>query len=313
MSQAGQSALPTARNLNLLQRIWKARIRYLFLLPAYIPFIIFILYPLLAGLRLSFYDAGVSKANWTFIGLKNFVRLFTSDSAFRLAVQHTLSLVLMVVPAVLLIALFIAVAIHPLTKAPQSFIRMAFYMPAVATGVVLAAAWIGFYSRSGQFNNMLEALGILKLLGLERTAWLKTASTALPALALTMVSQGLGIPVILFLATLNTVPDELYDAAKIDGANALQILWKITLPLLKPTILFVLVVTTIAVFQEFALVQVMTNGGPQNATQTIVLRMYDNAFIFLKFGYGAAMGMILLILVSSVAFFQFRLMGTKID
>ncbi|MGC8827784.1 MAG: carbohydrate ABC transporter permease, partial [Anaerolineae bacterium] len=128
-----------------------------------------------------------------------------------------------------------------------------------------------------------------------------------------VISWSIGQPLILFLAALGNISEELYDAAKIDGASGWQIFWKITLPLLQPTTLFVLVTTTINVFQVFVVVLLMTLGGPANATQTIVYRIYENAFVFYKYGYGAAMGVVLLLIVGSIAYFQFKFLGQEVE
>ncbi|MBC7242221.1 MAG: sugar ABC transporter permease [Anaerolineae bacterium] len=296
------------------QKIWDARAAYLFILPAYIPFIVFVLYPLINGLRLSFYEAGVNKAKWRFIGFDNFVRLFTRDDVFIIALKNTFLFVLIVVPVVVVISIFLAVIVFPLPRAAQSFVRMSFYMPVVSGGVVLAMVWIWIFNRDfGLLNYLLELAGFYKLLGIPKIGWLAQTETALLSLAMVVISWSIGQPLILFLAALGNISEELYDAAKIDGASGWQIFWKITLPLLRPTTLFVLVTTTINVFQVFVVVLLMTLGGPANATQTIVYRIYENAFVFYKYGYGAAMGVVLLLIVGSIAYFQFKFLGQEVE
>lgn len=303
-----------AKSPNIFRRIWDSRSAYLFILPAYIPFIIFVLYPLANGLRLSFYSAGINKAKWTVIGFDNFVRLFTKDNVFQIALKNTLLFVLIVVPVVVVITIVTAVLIYPLPKRPQSFVRFAYYMPVVSGGVILGMVWIWIYNRDfGLLNYVLDAVGFYKLTGLEHIGWLALPNTALTALALVVMSWSFGQPLILFLAALGGIPEELYDAAKIDGANSLQTFWKITLPLLRPTSLFVLVTVTIAVFQVFVVVLLMTLGGPANATQTIVYRIWEHAFRFYKFGYAAAMGVVLLLIVGVVAFIQFKFLGQEVE
>ncbi len=308
------SAAYPERRRTWWQKIWEARAAYLFILPAYIPFIVFVLYPLLNGLRLSFYEAGVNKAKWRFIGFDNFVRLFTRDDVFIIALKNTFLFVLIVVPVVVVISIFLAVIVYPLPRAAQSFVRMSFYMPVVSGGVVLAMVWIWIFNRDfGLLNYLLEAVGFYQLLGIPKIGWLAQTETALLSLAMVVISWSIGQPLILFLAALGNISEELYDAAKIDGASGWQIFWKITLPLLQPTTLFVLVTTTINVFQVFVVVLLMTLGGPANATQTIVYRIYENAFVFYKYGYGAAMGVVLLIIVGSIAYFQFKLLGQEVE
>ena len=290
---------------SLPRQLWSARWAYLFLLPALIPFFLFVLLPLLEGLRLSFYDAELVKREW--VGLKNFQDL-TQDSAFRQAVLNTIYFVIGVVPVTVALSLGLAVIIHPLRRAAQSFFRLAFYLPVVAAGVVLSMVWLYIYNPTYGLLNYL-----LSLVGIGRVEWLGRTETALPALAAVVVSWTIGQPLILFLAGLAGIPQDLYDAASIDGAGGWAKFWFVTLPLLRPTALFVLVTQTIGVFQVFVVVLLMTRGGPVNATQTIVYRIYETAFSFFHFGYASAMGVVLLLLVSLVAVVQFRLLGQEVE
>jgi multiple sugar transport system permease protein len=291
--------------LALPKRLWAARWAYLFLLPAMIPFVLFILWPMVEGLRLSFYDAQLVSRKW--VGLDNFVAL-ARDHAFRKAVLNTIYFVLGVVPATVAISLFLAVVVSPLKSVTQSFFRMAFYLPVVAAGVVLSMVWLYIYNPTYGLLNYL--LGVV---GLPRVAWLGTTETALPSLAVVVASWTIGQPLIIFLAGLAGIPQDLYDAASIDGAGAWHKFWRVTLPLLMPTMLFVLVTQTINVFQVFVVVLLMTRGGPFNATQTIVYRIWETAFSFFQFGYASAMGVVLILLVSIVAVIQFKLLGREVE
>lgn len=289
----------------LPSRIWNARVAYLFLLPALLPFFIFILGPLLSGLQLSLYEARLVERN--FVGLQNFVQL-SQDEAFRQAVINTFYFVAVIVPATVLLSLFIAIMVFPLNKAGQSFFRMAYYLPVVASGVVLTMVWLYIFNPTYGLLNYL-----LSLLEISRVEWLGRTETALPSLSIVVISWTIGQPLILFLAGLGGIPNELYEAARIDGANPGEELWFITLPLLKPTTLFILVTQTIGVFQVFVVVLLMTRGGPANATQTIVYRIYETAFTFFHFGYASAMGVVLLLIVSLIAVIQFRFLGQEVQ
>ena len=289
----------------LVRRIFKNRWAYYFILPAYIPFLIFTVYPLLEGVRLSLYKKNLTTE--TFVGLKNFERL-TQDEAFMRGLKNTVFFVLGVVPSALFISLFIAVMIFPLRKSIQSFFRMAFYLPVVASGVVLSMVWLWIYSPAyGLLNYILTSVG------LSRVAWLGDMKTALPALAFVVLTWILGQPVILFLAALGGIPEELLDAAKIDGANSWQQFWKVTFPLLLPTTLFVFVTQTIGVFQTFVVVLLMTRGGPAYATMTIVYDIWQTGFDFYKFGYASAMGVVLLVIVGTIAVIQYRFLGREVQ
>jgi multiple sugar transport system permease protein len=289
----------------LTARMWKARWAYIFLMPALIPFFIFILWPLLSGLRLSLYDAQL--VDRTFIGFANFGEL-SRDEAFQKAVKNTFIFVLGVVPVTVTLSLFIALVVFPLRSGAQGFFRLAFYLPVVASGVVLTMVWLYIFNPTYGLLNYL-----LSLVGIGRVEWLGRIETALPSLAIVVVSWTIGVPVILFIAGLAGIPQSLYDAAKIDGANAFQELWFVSLPLLRPTLLFILVTQTIGVFQVFVVVLLMTRGGPANATQTIVYRIYETAFTFFRFGYASAMGVVLLLIVSLVAAAQFKLLGQEVQ
>jgi len=185
---------------------------------------------------------------------------------------------------------------------------MAFYLPVVAAGVVLSMVWLYIYHPTYGLLNYL-----LTVVGLPRVAWLGTTGTALPSLAVVVASWTIGQPLIIFLAGLAGIPQDLYDAASIDGAGAWHKFWRVTLPLLMPTTLFVLVTQTINVFQVFVVVLLMTRGGPFNATQTIVFRIWETAFSFFQFGYASAMGVVLILLVSIVAVIQFKLLGREVE
>jgi multiple sugar transport system permease protein len=289
-----------------LRQVYQAGWGYFFVAPAALLFLVFILYPLAQGLYLSFFKAGLSPVR-TFVGLDNFRRLF-GDPGFIRAVLNTLAFVLGVVPLALVLSLGTAVLIFPLSNRVQSFYRLAFYLPGVASGVVLSLVWLWIYQPTYGLLNY-----VLGLAGVPRVAWLGEPQWALPALGLVVLSWILGQPVILFLAGLGAISPELSEAASIDGAGAWTQLRRITLPLLKPTVLFVLLTQTIAVMQTVVVVIVMTRGGPANATQTIVYRIYETAFDFYQFGYASAMGVVLLALVGVITAIQFRLLGQEVE
>ena len=215
--------------LALPRRLWAARWAYLFLLPAMIPFALFILWPMFEGLRLSFYDAQLVSRKW--IGLGNFFAL-AQDHAFRKAVLNTIYFVLGVVPLTVAISLFLAVIVSPLRLMVQSFFRMAFYLPVVAAGVVLSIVWLYIYNPTYGLLNYL-----LTVFNLPPVQWLGTTETALPSLAMVVVSWTIGQPLIIFLAGLAGIPQDLYDAASIDGAGAWNKFWYVTMPLMRPIVL----------------------------------------------------------------------------
>lgn len=257
------------------------------------------------GLGYSFYDVKLNGKTW--VGLGNFAKLY-EDEAFWKALKNTVLIVVGVVPTALVVSLAISVLVFPLRKWLQTFFRLAFYLPVVASGVVLSMVWIWILNPTYGLLNY-----VIGLFGLEPVAWLGTPGRALLTIIAVVVTFILGQPIILFLAALGGIPADLYEAAMIDGANAWNRFARITLPLLKPTTLFVLVTQTIAVFQVFVVVLLLTNGGPANGTQTIVFRIYQTAFDFFNFGYASALGVVLLAVISIITWINFRLLGRETD
>lgn len=311
---------------DFLARLWRARAAYGFLLPAYLFFVLFMLIPLLQGLHLSFFEAGLKSREW--VGLDNFRKL-AHDESFHRAVTNTFLFVLGVVPLGLALSLGMAVLIYPLGRGWQTFFRMAFYLPVVASAVVLSMVWLWIFNPSyGLLNYLLKPFlpvltwfrGQLPRLGVENVSWLNwpipwlgQTETALLSLGVVVLSWTLGQPIILFLAALGSIPPELHEAARIDGASEWQQFWRITLPLLRPTSLFVLVTQTIGVFQVFVVVLMMTQGGPFYATETIVHRIYQVAFNAYQFGYASAMAVVLVLIVGVVALLQFKFFGQEVE
>ena len=215
---------------------------------------------------------------------------------------------MVIVPLAMAISIGVAILIYPLPRHVQTFFRMAFYLPGVASGVILSLVWLWIYQPTYGLLNYFTGM-----LGFAPVAWLGTSQWALPALALVVLTWILGQPIILFLAALGAIPPELIDAAMIDGAGPLTRMWRVTLPLMRPTILFVLLTQTIGVMQIVVVVILMTRGGPANATQTIVYRLYETAFDFYEFGYASAMGVVLLLFIAAVAAIQFKLLGQEVE
>ena len=231
----------------------------------------FVPWPLVHGLAISVFDVQLSGVE--FIGLTNYRRLL-SDESFRYAAWNTCCFVVLVVPVVWLVSLGVAAIVFPLGRVTQSFFRFAFYVPVIAGGECLAMVrpWI-VDDQYGLLNYVCS-----ELLG-SKVDWLGRTDTALPSLAVVVISWSLGQPIIIFLAALGGIPTQLYEAADIDGAGPLRRFWHMTLPLLRPASLLVLVTQTLGVFQVFVVVLLLTvNGGPAHATRTIVYGMYETAF-----------------------------------
>ena len=282
---------------------------WMFLLPAGVPFIAFVLWPLIHGVALGFFDVQLGETR--FVGLANYRRLL-DDETFWAAVQNTCGFVVLVVPTVWMLSLGISALVYPMGSFARSFFRFAFYVPVVAGGVCLAMVWMWIFDQQyGLLNHITGSL-----LGVQ-VDWLGRTDTALASSAVVVISWSLGQPIIIFLAALGGIPPELHEAARIDGAGPLRRFWHVTLPLLRPASLFVLVTQTIGVFQVFVVVLLLTvNGGPAHSTRTIVYGMYETAFTpMYDFDYAAAQGSVLLVALGTIAVLQFRLLGrqTRLD
>jgi multiple sugar transport system permease protein len=262
---------------------------YLFLLPWILGFLFFTVGPILASLALSFTDWEVG-LQMRFIGLGNFVQMFTQDSIFWKSLQVTASYAAMALPAGIVVALSMALLLNQKVSGIGVF-RTIYYLPAIVSGVPVALLWAWiFNSEFGMLNWALD------LVGIQGPAWLLETSTALPALAV-MSLWGAGSLMIIYLASLQAIPKELYEAAEIDGANAVRKFVSVTIPMLTPTILFNLVIGIIGVFQTFTAAWIMTGGGPSYATYFYVLHLYNNAFKYARMGYASALAWVLFLIV----------------
>lgn len=291
--------------MTLLKQIYSSRWAYFFILPAYAFFIVFTLYPLARGLGYSFYNVGLNNRDW--VGLGNFAQM-ASNEVFWRALSNTLLIVLGVVPAVIILSIFISVLVYPLRRGAQTFFRVSFYLPVVASGVVLSMVWQWMLNPSfGLINYVLGWFGV------QPVAWLGTPGLAMISIMVVVITFVLGQPVILYLAALGGIPSDLHEAGMIDGANSWRRFFHITLPLLRPTTLFIAVTQTIGVFQVFVVILLLTNGGPANGTQTLVYRMYQTAFEFYQFGYASALGVVVIIIVTIITLILYRLFGRETE
>lgn len=289
-----------SRLQQLLRSMWKERAAYLFLLPKLILFIAFILIPVIWAFVISFQEYGVFESEW--VGFDNFKAAFASES-FRVALVNTLKYTVVTVPCSVLLALGLATLINPLGKWSQGFFRGAFYLPTVTSMVIIAMVWRWVYNyRYGLFNYFLDFFGI------PPQDWLNQSDTALWALIIMSVLIPPGVGIIMYLAAMGSIPESLYESAKIDGANAFQRWWRITIPLLKPTTLYLTMLSLIGSFQVFIQVILMTGGGPGNATETLVHLIYKTAFRDMEFGLASAQAIVLFVITLIFGIAQYWLM-----
>jgi multiple sugar transport system permease protein len=279
---------------------------YLFVLPTFSLFVVFTLLPVVQGLVLSLQDASVTGGSW--IGLANFATL-GNDPVFRQALGNTVLYTTVVVAAQVTLALVVASLIQPLGVRSRVFYRALFYLPLVNSAILVAMVWRWIFNPNpfGLANATLGAFGFGPFL------WIGSSDQALIAVILSAVLTIPGGGVVLYSAAMGSLPRELYEAADLEGAGAFAKWRHITIPLLRPTTLYLVVVYTILAFQVFERVYIMTNGGgPNNATITIVQLIYSTAFQFGRYGLASAMAVVLFVMALAVAVIQFRSLRTDV-
>ena len=275
---------------------------YAFLLPFLIFFVGFVLYPMFMCVYTSFFDATMGRED-IFVGLKNYQDLF-QDEVFWIALRNTLVIVVVSVPITCIFSLWVASAISKMPVAATSAFRCIFYLPVVTGSVAVTMVWKWMFNNYyGIFNYLgKDVLGILD----KNINWLGDEKYALWCIILILLTTSVGQPIVLYVSALDNVDKSLVEAAEVDGATPKQAFWKIKWPQMMPTTLYILVITTINSFQCFALIQLLTSGGPKNSTMTIMYYIYYSAFKLYKYGYGNAMGVILAIIIAILSAIQFK-------
>ncbi len=275
---------------------------YLFIAPFYILFAIFMGYPLISSLIMSFYEMRGFQSR-IFVGFGNFTDLF-QDPIFWKSLWNTVYFALGTLILQLPVALLLAILLNSKLVKGKNFLRLAFFTPVLVAGVFVAIIFnLIFDQRAGLINNEFVLFG-------KEIGWLSNESYVMPAVILTGVWQWAGFNMIYFLAGLQGIRQELYEAAAVDGANWWQSFVHITLPSLRPVIAFVFVVSMIGSFQLFDLPYILTNGGePSDAGTTIVMYLYKNGFQFMRLGYAATIGWVLFIIIAIISIVQLKLLG----
>jgi multiple sugar transport system permease protein len=284
-----------------LSQRWRHNLEgWIFIGPAIIGILAFQFVPILVSMYASLtkWD-GMNPPE--FAGIDNFRRLVVEDEFFRETLKNTIYFTLGHIPLTIIFALGLALLCN-LHLPGISLFRTAYFIPAVSNVVAISVVWFWIYQpESGVLNSALSRIGI------EGPAWLSSTTWAMPAVILVSVWQGVGYPMVILLAGLQGIPAELYEAARIDGASHWNQFWKITVPLLTPTLFFLLITQFISSFQVFGIIYVMTSGGPANATSVYIYYLYQNAFAFGRMGYASAMAWILFAIIAAVTFIQWKL------
>ena len=275
---------------------------YLFLAPFLIFFVMFVVYPMFMCVYTSFFDATMGKED-VFIGFQNYKTLF-QDEVFWIALRNTMIIVLVSVPVTCAFSLWVASVISRMHVAATSLFRCIFYLPVVTGSVAVTMVWKWMYNNYyGIINYLGTQTGLLD----ENINWLGDPKYALGCIILILLTTSVGQPIVLYVSALDNVDKGMIEAAEVDGASRMQAFWRIKWPQMMPTTLYILVITTINSFQCFALIQLLTLGGPNNSTMTIMYYIYYNAFKLYKYGYGNAMGVILAIIIAILSAIQFKL------
>jgi multiple sugar transport system permease protein len=270
-------------------------------------FALFTVVPVVQAFTLSLQNATIVGGTW--VGLDNFVTL-ARDSIFLKAVGNTILYALITVAAQIGLALLIAGLLQPLPKTTQVFYRALFYLPLVNSAILVAMVWRWIFNP----NPFGLANALLALFGLSPQPWIGSSDQALAAVVLSTVLIIPGGGVVLYSAAMGGIPRELYEAAEVEGAGWYRKWLHITIPLLRPTTLYLIVVYTIAAFQVFERVYIMTNGGgPNNATITIVQMIYSTAFQFGRYGLASAQAVVLFVMAVAVAVIQFRWLQSDVE
>nr|MBI2904381.1 sugar ABC transporter permease [Chloroflexota bacterium] len=284
---------------------------YLFILPGMLFFLVFLLYPLVEAFRISLYDWKIMPgAVSTFVGLDNYLRAF-KDDVFWIALRNTVLYTVVTVPAQMVLAMLVAVLVDALPSGKVLY-RTLYYIPVITSWVVVSLLFRYLFdpSEAGLINYFL--MHSLHLIA-QPIPWLREPGPAMVAIITLGVWKGIGWSMIIFLAALQTIPADLHEASQIDGAGPVQRFFSITLPLMRPTVVFVLIMLVIGGFNIFLSVYLMTGGNPLHRTETILTYMYNQAFNFLEFGYGAALSYLLAIIIFVISFVQIKFLRRPIE
>jgi multiple sugar transport system permease protein len=276
----------------------ESRVAWAMLVPILLFFALFQYYPILKSFVISFQQYGLLMRETPWIGVENYVRQF-QDPLFLSALWNTLLFVAVCVIVGVALALFFAVLVES-TGRWAAYYRTLYFIPVVTSLLATSMVWRWLYASNGLLNYLMT------FVGLSPQAWLLSETLALPSLIALTIWKNLGFDLILFAAALQAIPQDYYEASSIDGARAHHNFWYITLPQLRPIFLLVCITAIIRSFQVFTIVLAMTQGGPINATRTIVFHIYEQGIQYDDMGYASAAAVILLIIIALVTYVQLR-------
>ncbi|WP_339313532.1 sugar ABC transporter permease [Paenibacillus sp. FSL M7-0896] len=294
-----------------MKTLWTSRLTsFLFVLPYLAAFALFLLFPILYGFVISLQDFELLSAAHPFVGLRNYVTIFTpgtyENSIFFRGLWTTLQFVLYSVPLLIITGLGIAMLVNALPAKLRGLFRTFYFLPYALSASVMAVIWLMMFDTNAGFINSL-----LQKLGLTGIPWLTATPWAWIALVLTTLWWTIGFNMIIFVNALNEVPEDYYEAASMDGANAWMRFVSITLPSIRPVMLFVMITSTIASFNIYAQPFLLTRGGPGDTTRVLLINVLDQAFVRKDIGSASAMAILMALLIMLVSIVQFRLTNRK--
>jgi multiple sugar transport system permease protein len=288
----------------LVAEEWRAAA--ILLLPATLGLLIFAAFPIAQAFEISFYDAPLLSEQREFVGLGNYLEAL-QDPEFQRSLLNTVLYTIAVVVLQVLVALLLAMLINRAFPGVGLF-RSAYFLPVITSLVVVSTVWkIMYHTDNGLINSMLRTTGLSAL------PWLTSPDLALFSIVIIGAWKEVGFSMLVLLGGLQSIPGDIYESCSIDGSNAWSTFWKITLPLLRRALLFVVVLSTINAFKVFIPIYVITNGGPSDSTLTLVFYIWQNAFSYFKLGYASALSFLLLALVLILTAAQFRLLRSNVE
>jgi multiple sugar transport system permease protein len=298
------SSLNTGRRRTLRARLGRLE-GYVFIAPALLLMGVFFGYPLLRAFQMSFYRWPVLGEK-EYLGLQNYTNLM-GDSQFISSLTFTVTYTLWVTPAIFLVAFVLALLVNQRLHGTTLF-RSVYFLPVVMSLVAASLIWLWIYhDLFGLMNYVLLELGIIR----NPIVWMGEVQTSLPAIVVMIVWKTAGFSMMILLAGMQSIPDELYESAALDGATAFQRVVHVMMPLLKPSFALALIISIAGSFLAFDQFLIMTRGGPSNATRTIMMYVYDTSFLYFRLGSGAAMAIVLMLVLIVLSVVQLRFLRSE--
>jgi sn-glycerol 3-phosphate transport system permease protein len=290
---------------NERRSVWRKIKPYAFVAPALSIFLIFSIYPAFRIIDLSLYQWNLVSPAKDFVGFQNYVNLF-HDPEFFETLRNTILYTVLTVGLSLSLSLFLAIYLKNDTRINR-FLQRLIFSPYIVSLASISFLWLWLMNSDVGFLNY-----IISLFGIGKVDWLGNPHVALFSLVLISVWKTAGYNTLIVLASLQVIPKHLYEAASLDHANQWRTFRKITLPMISPTLFFITIVDIISSFKVFETIQIMTDGGPQNATNTLVFAIYEYGFKFYKIGYASSIGVVLLVIISIFTILYFRGLASKV-